>query len=111
MNKRQRKKRLKNALNILNDIEVVDSDIEREGVIYVLVDNTDDNREKLDKICGLLRINKKIFFKDSSENVDDEYLDLVSIWFHYPEPRGWATYYGYKIGFVLERRKDEESPE
>lgn len=106
MNKRQQKKRLKKALDVLNEIEVFDSDVDGDGVIYVLVDNNKVNQKKLDQFCGLMQINKRIFIKDCTDDVDEEYIDLVSIWFHCPEPKGYAIYYGYKQGFVLCRHDE-----
>lgn len=108
MNKRQQKKRLKKALDVLNDIEVFDSDADGDGVIYVLVENDKLSRAKLNKFCGMMRINKRIFMKDCTDDVDEEYIDLVSIWFHCPEPKDYAVYYGYKEGFVLKAWNEED---
>ncbi|WP_207695529.1 hypothetical protein DOK67_0000158 [Enterococcus sp. DIV0212c] len=49
MNKRQQKKRLKKALDVLNEIELIDSDYESEGVLYINIENDGFNRAVLEE--------------------------------------------------------------
>lgn len=104
MNKRQQKKCLKKALDILNDIELIDSDYESEGVLYINIENNGFNRSVLEEFCGLLGIDKKKFIKSCSEDVNDkEILDLVNIWLFIKEPKGYTTYRSPSDGFSLNR--------
>ena len=103
MNKRQQKKHLKKALDVLNEIELYESDYESEGVLYILIEDDEYNRSLLKDFCGLLGIYKNKFITACSLDVDDDYFDLVNIWLFIKEPKGYTTYHSPSGGFSLNR--------
>lgn len=107
MNKRQQKKRLKKALNVLNEIQVIDSDYESEGVLYILVEDDGYSRLKIEEHCGLLGLDKKKFINKCRENIEDNTLDFANAWYLWHEIKGYAIYHGSKNGFSLKRWNEE----
>ncbi|WP_429949365.1 hypothetical protein [Enterococcus sp. AZ101] len=103
MNKRQQKKRLKKALDILNEIQVIDSDYETEGVLYILVEDNGYSRLMIEKHCGLLGLDKKKFIQACREEQEDNELDFAKAWYLWNEINGSAIYHSSKNGFSLER--------
>ncbi|PZL70109.1 hypothetical protein CI088_15790 [Enterococcus plantarum] len=103
MNKRQQKKQFKKALDVLNDVELYESDYESEGVLYILIEDDEHHREILKEFCGLLGINKNKFIAACSLDVEDDYFDLVNIWLFIKEPKGYTTYHSPSDGFKLNR--------
>ena len=108
MNKRQQKKRLKKALEWLNEIELYESDYESEGVLYILVEDDQYSREIISDHCGLLGIDKGKFLSDCLSNVDSGYIDLVYGFYFWKEPKGYAVFHSSKRGFLLKKYDEKE---
>ena len=109
MNKRQKIKQLKKALEILNTIEITESDYDADGIIYINIKDIQSNLEKIKKVCGILGINKHQLIADMREYQDEvlKELDLSMIVWWINIPKGVGFYYGYKKRFFIKKYKLE----
>ena len=106
MNVRQNKKRFKKAVDILNEIEIVDYDCDSESIIYLNIEDSEENKDSIKEHCAVLGINKQEFLNDITpikEFNDLDLLDLSMGWIHWQTPKKYDIYYSKKTGFVLKK--------
>lgn len=104
MNQRQQKKKLKKALELLNIIEVLDSDCDGESVMNITVEDNVLNRDILFMFCDVLRIPKRTFLNLLKVDGDDfGELDLSMAFIYFNNPKGYETWYHTRYGFTLKK--------
>lgn len=104
MNQRQQKKKLKNALEILNTIEVLDSDCDSESVVNITVEDSALNRGTVSMFCDVLEVPKRTFLNLLKVDGDDfGELDLTMAFIYFTNPKGYETWYHTRYGFTLKR--------
>lgn len=104
MNQRQQKKKLKNALEILNNIEVLDSDCDSESVVNITVEDSVRNRGIVSMFCDVLEVPKRTFLNLLKVDGDDfGELDLTMAFIYFTNPKGYETWYHTRYGFTLKR--------
>lgn len=104
MNQRQQKKRLKKALELLNTIEVLDSDCDGESVMNITVEDNVLNRGIVSMFCDVLEVPKRTFLNLLKVDGDDsDELDLTMAFIYFTNPKGYETWYHTRYGFTLKR--------
>lgn len=110
MNIRQKKKRLKKALEIMNKVEVLDTDYECKSVLYIHAENNEYNLERIKESCNLLRIDTRKFTKSVSCDIADygeKLLDLSYAWMFWTEIKNYQIWHSSKRGFFLKKVKED----
>lgn len=104
MNQRQQKKKLKNALEILNTIEVLDSDCDSESVMNITVEDSVRNRGIVSMFCDVLEVPKRTFLNLLKVDGDDsDELALSMAFIYFTNPKVYETWYHTRYGFTLKR--------
>ena len=104
MNQRHQKKTLKKALELLNTIEVLDSDCDSESVMNITVEDNVLNRDILFMFCDVLEVPKRTFLNFLKVDGDNSgELDLSMAFIYFTNPKGYETWYHTRYGFTLKR--------
>lgn len=108
MNQRQKKKKLKKIVNLLNEIKVVDFDGQGNELIYVVAMYNPKNDAILRKICKLSGSGEDTIFKMIDPTLHimnhgwDVGIDLTEIWYLIKSwPKRWDIGYSSNKGFVM----------
>lgn len=113
MKARQLKKNLRKAIELLNELDVEDYDFDSEGILYINIEDTQQNRGVLNRICSLMKLNRYGIFHDmeaSKEDFspdDEPQIDLGYLIGYLRTPKNLDLFFNVKKGFSLKRRLDQ----
>lgn len=111
MKARLLKKKFTEVIDILNEIEVVDCDFDSEAMLYLEIEDNDNNCLLLERVCSILGIHKQRFFDYCKEEYEyDNLLNLADglCLIIDREPKNYTIWYSSEKGFFLARSLEEE---
>lgn len=113
MKVRQLKKNLKKAVELMNTLDVEDYDFDSEGILYINVKDNEHSISVINKVCGLLHLDRYGIFRDirawQKEFCTDPepQIDLVFLISYLVTPKKADIFFHIKKGFSLKRRQEQ----